>query len=331
MVGNGDALVNDVAPIEAAGQGKLTFLANPAYTEYLYTTGASVVILAADFVAEKALPEQLTQIRVADPRLAMSTLIHLISKAAKPAPGIAATAVVHPTASVGEGVYIGHHCVVEAKAVIGDHSELHAFTYVGTEAKIGSNTMLHPRVTVNSRCVVGSQCIIQSGAVVGADGFGFAPNSANEYQKVQHLGNVVIGDRVEIGACTSIDRATFGSTVIGNGVKLDNLIQIAHNVEIGENTVMAAQCGVAGSTHIGRNCMIGGQVGIVGHLRIANGVKIAAQSGIGSSILEEGKVVQGSPAMHIGDYKRAYVHFRNLAEIADRVTRLELAYQKLSD
>ena len=216
----------------------------------------------------------------------------------------------------------GIRAIVEAGAVIG------ALSYVGSHARIGAKTEIHERVHVGHRCVIGASCTIQPGAILGGDGFGFAPNQNNEYQKVVHLGNVTLEDHVEIGAGTTIDRGSLGNTIIRKGVKLDNLIQVAHNVEIGENTVIAAQTGIAGSTKIGKNCMIGGQVGIIGHITIADEVKIAAQSGIGGSIEQKGTIVQGSPALPIGDFKRSYVHFRRLHEIADEVSALKASSSK---
>ena len=201
--------------------------------------------------------------------------------------------------------------------------------YLGKNVHIGDNSIIHSGVNILINSVVGSNCIIHSGTVIGSDGFGFAPNKDNNYDKVAQIGNVVIGNQVEIGANTTIDRATLGSTIIKKGVKLDNLIQIAHNVEIGENTIIAAQTGIAGSTKIGKNCMIGGQVGIVGHLTIADGVKIAAQSGIGSSITEENSIVQGSPAFNIGDYKRSYVFFRKLPKLYSSINELQKKIEKL--
>lgn len=195
--------------------------------------------------------------------------------------------------------------------------------YIGDNTTIGDNTILFSGVKIYSDCVIGNSCTIHSGVIVGSDGFGFVPNSENNYKKVPQIGNVVIEDFVEIGANTTIDRATLGSTIIKKGVKIDNLIQIAHNVEIGENTVVAAQTGIAGSTKVGSNCMIGGQVGIIGHLTIAKGTKIAAQSGIGQSITKENEIVQGSPAFAIGDYKRSYVMFRKLPELMNKVNALE--------
>lgn len=321
--GSEEAVVTGLSKIEEGKKGTLTFLANPAYTDYIYSTGASIAIVSQDFKAEHAIPTTLTLVRVPDARMAFAKLLEAYSNMTKPSPGIHASAVIDYSASVSPKAYIGPMVVIEAGAKIGDGAQIHAQVYIGTNAKVGNDSIIHSRVSIGHDCVIGSNCMIQPGAIIGGDGFGFAPNSENQYQKVVHVGNVILEDHVEIGANTTIDRATLGSTIIRKGVKLDNLIQIAHNVEIGENTVIAAQTGIAGSTKIGKNCMIGGQVGIVGHLVIADEVKIAAQSGIGSNITEPGTVVQGSPAMPIRDFKKAYVHFRKLDELSDRVNNLE--------
>ena len=227
------------------------------------------------------------------------------------------------SAKVGTDCYVGAFAYIGNNAVIGNNVKIYPQAFVGDNVVIGDNTTLFSGAKVYSECKVGANCTLHTGTVIGADGFGFTPNSENNYKKVPQIGNVVIEDHVEIGANTSVDRATLGSTIIRKGVKLDNLIQIAHNVEIGENTVIAAQTGIAGSTKIGRDCMIGGQVGIVGHITIADKVKIAAQSGIGSSITTVGEIVQGSPAFGIGDFKRTYVVFRKLPELEKRVKELE--------
>lgn len=323
VVGDENALVTDLSKIEEGKPRTLTFLANPAYTEYIYSTAASIAIVSNDFKAEKALPETLTLVKVADARMAFAKLLEAYSGAMKPTAGIHPTAVVSEQAQVDKSAYIGAHVVIEAGAQIGASVEIHPHTIVGTMAKVGEGSILYSKSFVGARCVIGKNCMLQPGAVIGSDGFGFAPNAENQYQKVVHVGNVILEDHVEIGANTTIDRATLGSTIIRKGVKLDNLIQVAHNVEIGENTVIAAQTGIAGSTKIGKNCMIGGQVGIVGHITIADEVKIAAQSGIGKSITEKGQIVQGSPALPIGDYKRSYVYFRKLHTMADDILQLQ--------
>jgi len=325
--GNPDVVVSQLAKIEEGHAGALSFLSNPAYAQYIYTTAASVVIVNNDFVPEQALPKDLTLVRVADARQAFAKLLGAYNQFRMNKTGIDASAAVSNSSKVGKNVYIGPLAVIGDNANIADNVKIHPHVTIGENVKVGENTILYPGVIVYHDCVIGANCILQAGTVIGGDGFGFQPNSDNNYQKVPHIGNVVIEDHVEIGANTTIDRATLGSTIIRKGVKLDNLIQIAHNVEIGENTVIAAQTGVAGSTKIGRNCLIGGQVGIIGHLVIGNGVKIAAQSGVGNNIADE-EIVQGSPAFGIGDYKRSYVMFRKLPELSDKIKELEKQKQK---
>jgi UDP-3-O-[3-hydroxymyristoyl] glucosamine N-acyltransferase len=320
--GSAEASVRDVSKIEEGRPGTLSFLANPLYTEHIYSTGATIVIVAKDFHPERALPTGLTLVRVDDPRLAFSKLLEMYADVTRPKAGVHPTAFVSPTATIHPTAFIGPMAVIGEGVAVGEKSEIHAQVCLGNGAQVGHHTIVYQHVVIADRCSIGNHCMLQPGVVIGSDGFGFAPNSENQFQKVVHVGNVIVEDYVEIGANTTIDRATLGSTRICKGVKLDNLIQIAHNVEIGENTVMAAMCGVAGSTKIGKNCMIGGQVGIVGHLVIADEVKIAAQSGIGHSILEKGAIVQGSPAMPIRDFKKAYVHFRNLHSIVEQLDQV---------
>lgn len=320
--GDASVKVNDLSKIEEGRPGTITFLSNPAYTNYIYTTEASIAIVDGTFKPEKPLPKSLTLIKTKDARMAFTSLIQVYQQYINSRSGVHKSAVIDESVSVHESCYVGPNAVIERGVSLGEGAQIHANSYVGEAVKIGSKTIVHSGCQIGHHCSIGNECTLQPGAVIGGDGFGFAPNQANQYQKVVHIGNVVLEDHVEIGANTSIDRATIGSTVIRKGVKLDNLIQVAHNVEIGENTVIAAQTGIAGSTKIGKNCMIGGQVGIVGHIHIADEVKIAAQSGIGSSIETVGTIVQGSPAIPIGDFKRAYVHFRNLPGIANQVSRM---------
>jgi UDP-3-O-[3-hydroxymyristoyl] glucosamine N-acyltransferase len=323
IVGNPDTKVSRLAKIEEGEVGALTFLANPKYASFIYATKASLAIVGNDFVPEEALPAGLTLIKVADPYSSFALLLDYYNQRKNDKKGIHPSAVIDPSAVLAEEVYVGALVVIGANTKIGKGSKIYAGTTIAEEVTIGSNTTIYQGVKIYDSCRIGDECVIHSGVVIGSDGFGFAPQNSQDYKKVAQIGNVVIGNKVEIGANTTIDRATLGSTRIADGVKLDNLIQIAHNVEIGENTVIAAQTGVAGSTKIGKNCMIGGQVGIVGHITIADEVKIAAQSGIGSSIATPGAIVQGSPAFDIGDYKRAYVGFRKLPDILQRLDKLE--------
>lgn len=323
VVGDKNAEVSGLSKIEEGKENTLSFLANPAYAEYIYSTKASVVIVGKDFIPSKPIPETCTLIKVAEPYASFAKLLDLYNALKHDKKGISRSADVDDSAKVGGNVYIGPMVVVEAGAKIGSNTKIYPQAYIGENVILGENTIVHPGARILSNCEVGSNCVINAGAIIGGDGFGFAPNSENNYQKVAQIGNVIIEDQVEIGANTTIDRATLGHTIIRRGVKIDNLIQIAHNVEIGENTVIASQTGIAGSTKIGRNCMIGGQVGIVGHLNIADGTKIAAQSGIGSNIAKQNSIVQGSPAFLIGDYKRSYVGYRRLPELMKEVQTLK--------
>jgi len=321
--GNSLAEVSGLSKIEEGKAGTLTFLANPKYISHIYSTGASIAIVSNDFVAEQDLPETLTLIRVADAYGSFAKLLEAYSQFKRPRPGIHASAVIDSSAVIGENVHIGAGVVIEPGANIGNNAVIMAQSYVGEHVKIGSFTTIHPGVKIYSDCIIGSNCTLHAGVIIGADGFGFAPQADKQYAKVPQIGNVLIEDRVEIGANTAIDRATLGSTIIREGVKLDNLIQIAHNVEIGKNTVIAALTGIAGSTKIGENVMIGGQVGIGGHLTIANGVKIAAQTGISASVLKEDVVMQGTPAVSTMDFKKSYIIHRRLPQLLDRIERLE--------
>ena len=319
--GDSSVLVSQLSKIEEAQSGSLTFLANPKYLPYIYTTKASLVVVDRDFVAEQ--PIQATLIRVENAYGAFAKLLEVYNQIKRDKKGIEQPSFIDATSTVGSDPYIGAFAYVGKGVKIGNGVKIYPQVYVGDNVVIGDNTTIFAGARIYSDCVIGAHCTIHTGVVIGADGFGFAPNSNNNYQKVAQIGNVIIEDHVEIGANTTIDRATLGSTIIRRGVKLDNLIQVAHNVEIGENTVIAAQTGVAGSTKIGRDCMIGGQVGIVGHITIADGVKIAAQSGVGSSITNKGEIVQGSPAFAIGDYKRSYVVFRKLPEIDQKLRDMQ--------
>ena len=319
--GNKDAVVSSLSKIEEGKQGTLSFLSNPQYTSFIYETKATAVIVNKDFIAEKA--TNTTLIRVDDAYESFRKLLEIYNKLKNNQIGIDSSAFIDKTAKLGENIFIGALTYIGKDVKIGEGTRIHPQCFIGDNVSIGDNCILHAGVRIFNDCIVGNNCTFQANSIIGSDGFGFAPNSDGEYHKVPQIGNVVIEDNVEIGANTTIDRATLGSTVIQNGVKLDNLIQIAHNVEIGENTVIAAQTGIAGSTKIGKNCMIGGQVGIVGHLTIADEVKIAAQSGISSSVKEKGAIIQGSPAFNISDYKRSYVFFKKLPELYKRIQDLE--------
>jgi UDP-3-O-[3-hydroxymyristoyl] glucosamine N-acyltransferase len=312
--------VNMLSKIEEGEKGSLSFLANPKYVPFIYSTKASIVIVNKDFVAEQ--PVNSTLIRVEDAYKSFSKLLEIYNQVLQNKKGIEEQSFISSSAQVGKDVYIGAFAYVGNNVKVGSNAKIYPHVYLGDHVEVGENTIINSGVKIYSQCKIGNNCTIHSGVIIGADGFGFAPNE-KDYKKVPQIGNVIIEDNVEIGANTTIDRATLGSTIIRKGVKLDNLIQVAHNVEIGENTVIAAQTGIAGSTKIGKQCMIGGQVGIIGHINIADYVKIAAQSGVGTSITNQGEIVQGSPAFNISDYKRVYVIFKKLPELENRIRELE--------
>lgn len=322
LEGNPDAVVSQLSKIEEGVAGSLSFLSNPNYTHYIYATDASVVIVDENFVAQQPVKKTCTLIYVEDARVAFAKLLEMYQEAKKNKIGIEQPSFVSKSAVLGKDVFIAAFSYIGENVKIGNNVKLFPNVFVGDNSVIGDNTTLFAGSKIYSESIIGKNCIIHAGVVIGSDGFGFVPNNDSNYKMI-HLGNVVIEDSVEIGANTTIDRATLGSTIIRKGVKMDNLIQIGHNAEIGENTVIVAQTGISGSTKVGKNCMIGGQVGIVGHITIADGVKIAAQSGIGKSITCEGTTVQGSPAFTIGEYKRSYVLFKNFTDINNRIKSLE--------
>ena len=318
--GNPEVEVSKLAKIEEGTPGSLTFLANPKYTSYIYTTEASIAIVNNDFVAEQEVKP--TLIRVEDAYKSFSKLLEYYNQVKLSKSGIEQPCFVSDTASYGEGLYLGAFSYLGDNVRIGDNVKIYPNVYIGDNVTIGDNCVIFAGAKVYSDSVIGNTVYIHSGAIVGADGFGFTPNEKGEYSKVPQTGNVNIEDHVDIGAGTTIDRATLGSTIIRTGVKLDNQIQIAHNVEIGAHTAIAAQTGVAGSTKIGKHCLIGGQVGISGHLTIGDKVRIQAQSGIGRNI-KDGEVLQGSPSFNYADWNRSYVHFKNLPKIVQAVNKLE--------
>jgi UDP-3-O-[3-hydroxymyristoyl] glucosamine N-acyltransferase len=321
--GNPETKVSDLSKIEEGTAGTLSFLANPKYTPFIYNTNASIVVVNNSFVAEKELKPGCTLIRVEDAYGSFAKLLGLYEQIKGEKKGIEQPSYIHPTSTIGENCYVGAFAYIGENVHIGNNVKIYPHVYVGDNAKVGDNCILFSGVKIYNDCIIGNHCTIHASSVVGSDGFGFAPNSENNYAKVPQIGNVVIEDHVEIGSNSSVDRATLGSTIIRKGVKIDNLVQIAHNVEIGENTVIAGQTGVAGSTKIGKNCLIGAQVGIVGHVKIADGVKIAGQSGVASAIEKEGEIVQGSPAFTIGEFKRSYVLFRSLPKLNEKIREIE--------
>jgi UDP-3-O-[3-hydroxymyristoyl] glucosamine N-acyltransferase len=317
--GDPQATVSRLSKIEEGGAGSLSFLANPAYAQHVYGTTASIVIIGKDFPLSA--PVKTTLVRVADAQGAFAKVLEMYDRIKRDKKGVSSQAVISEGASLGADCYIGPLAFIGENARIGANVKVYPQTYVGDNVTIGENTTLYAGVKVYSDCVVGKDCIIHSGTVIGSDGFRFA-TGPGAGKKVPQIGNVVIGDDVEIGANCAIDRATLGSTVLHRGVKFDNLIHIAHNVEVGENTYYAAGGVVAGSTKIGKNCMFSGQVGIIGHLKIADGTIIAAQSGI-SKDTKPGESYMGSPAWEAGKYRKSYIHFRNLEKIVDRIEKLE--------
>lgn len=291
--GDPSVAVNQLAKIEEATQGTLSFLANPKYEPFLYTTNASIVIVNNDQVLAEAV--KATLIRVENAYSSFSVLLEAYNTIKLDKSGIEQPCFIHPSAQIGENVYIGAFAYIGPGVKLGDKSKVYPNTYIGDNVTIGQNTTLFAGVKVYFDCVLGDNVIVHSGAIIGSDGFGFAPNSDGTYNKISQIGNVILEDNVEVGSNTTIDRATMGSTVVHKGAKLDNLLQIAHNVEIGSNTVIAAQTGISGSTKVGDNCVVGGQVGMVGHISIANGSQIMAKSGINKNIVEEGKKWGGIP------------------------------------
>lgn len=320
VVGNADAEVSKLSKIEEGIEGSLTFLANPKYTPYIYSTQATITIVNKSFSPENDI--KTTLIKVDDAYKSFSKLLEYYNLIKLNKIGIEEPVHISSSAVCGENIYIGAFSYVGEYVKIGNNVKIFPGCYIGDNTVIGDNTIIFSGVKIYSETVIGSYCIINSGVIIGADGFGFAPNEIGEYTKVPQIGNVILEDYVDIGATTTIDRATLGSTIIRKGVKLDNQIQIAHNVEIGKNTVIAAQTGIAGSSKIGENCQIGGQVGIAGHVTIGNNVKIQAQSGITRNI-KDNEVLQGSPAFGYSDYNKSYVHFRNLTKIVKDINEIE--------
>jgi len=320
VVGNPHAEVYKLSKIEEGSEGSLTFLANPKYLNYIYTTQATITIVNTTFTPESEITT--TLIKVEDAYKSFSKLLEYYNQVKLMKSGIEQPSVISENVTYGDNLYLGSFCYIGKNVKIGENVKIYPNSFVGDNVTIGDNTILFAGVRIYSETEIGRGCTIHSGAIIGSDGFGFVPNEEGVYSKVPQIGNVIIEDNVDIGSCTTIDRATLGSTIIKKGVKLDNQIQIAHNVVIGENTVIASQTGVAGSTKIGSNCIIGGQVGIVGHITIGNGVRIQAQSGVGKN-LADGETVQGSPALGYSDFNKSYVHFKNLPKIVSDIEALK--------
>jgi len=318
--GNPNEEVHKLSKIEEGEKGSLTFLSNPKYQSYLYTTKASIAIVNKDFVLESKI--KTTLIKVEDAYKAFSKLLEYYNQVKLNKSGIESPNFINDNAKIGKDVYIGALTYIGENVDIGNKVKIYPNVFIGDNVIIQEGTIIFAGAKIYSESQIGKNCTVHSGVIIGSDGFGFVPDENGVYNKIPQIGNVILEDNVDIGSGTTIDRATLGSTIIRKGVKLDNQIQIAHNVEVGENTVIAAQAGIAGSTKIGKSCQIGGQVGIVGHVTIGNNVRIQAQSGIGRS-LKDNEVVQGSPALGYSDYNKSYVHFKNLSKLVSKINELE--------
>jgi UDP-3-O-[3-hydroxymyristoyl] glucosamine N-acyltransferase len=327
--GNPETKLNTIAKIEEGFEGALSFLSNPKYEPYIYTTGSSAVLVRNDFKPSKVI--KATLIRVADPYQSIAVLLSTFDQEQPVKKGIHPTAVIEEGATIGSDVYIGAYAYISENASVGEGCSIYPHVFIGDGARIGKSCILFPGVRIYKRCVVGNNCILHAGVVIGADGFGFAPVVDNNYMKIPQIGNVVIEDDVEIGANSCVDRATMGSTYIRSGVKLDNLVQIGHNAEIGQNTVIAALSGVAGSAKVGKNCMIGGQVGIVGHISVADGCKVGAQAGIIGTVKEENSTLIGFPAIDSKLYMKSFVYFTRLQDLNKKVDELSKLVESLKN
>ena len=327
IIGNPDVEVSDFSKIEEGRPGTLTFLANPKYEAYIYDTKADIVLVNNDFVPSKEI--RATLIKVPNAYVALAMLMNQVDQLQPKKSGIEQAACIANSAVVGDNCYVGNMAYIGAHTVIGRNCRIYPFAYIGENVTIGDDSIVYPHVAIYDHCVIGQKCILHAGAVIGSDGFGFA-QEGEEYRKIPQLGNVVLEDEVEIGANTTVDRAVMGSTIIRKGVKLDNLIQIAHNVEVGENTVIAAQTGVAGSTKVGSNCMLGGQVGLAGHLKIADQVKLGAQAGVHRSIEAPGVYI-GTPVQPVRDFYRNFAYSGHLPEIERKVRQLQKEIEELKN
>lgn len=327
VIGDPETKVTNVAKIEEAKSGTLAFLANPKYNKYLYTTEASIVLINKDFVLEGTVSA--TLIKVKNAYESFAKLLELVDQSRPVKQGISSLAFIEESAKIGDGVYIAPFVYIGENCIIEDNTKLFPHVFIGDNVTVKENSTLNSGVKVYHECVIGENCIIHAGAIIGSDGFGFAPDENNVYRKIPQLGNVVIEDNVEIGSNTTIDRATMGSTYIRKGVKLDNLIQIGHNVQIGKNTVMAAQSGIAGSTKVGKNCQFGGQSAVAPHIQIADGVTVVPQSGVPNTIKKEGSVVMGTPAFNIREFQKSFIVYKQLPDLYKRVKQLENELKKL--
>lgn len=329
VVGNPEVTVSGLAKIEEGTSGTLSFLSNPKYEEYIYKTGASVCIVNTTFIPAKPLPETLTLVKVEDAYACFAKLLEVYNQMRQKQARIEQPSFISEKAQIGEGIYLGAFAYISDGAKIGNNVKIYPNVYVGDNVVIGDDTILHPGVRIYSDCVIGARCILHAGVVIGSDGFGYAPDEKGVFSRVPQIGNVVLEDDVEIGANSTVDCATLGSTILRKGVKIDNLVHLAHNVEIGDHSALAAQVGVAGSAKIGKHVMIGGQAGISGHLHIADGAKIVAQSGIPSSV-KKAETLMGSPGIPIEDFKKSYFGFRKLPFLLQKINELEQKIKTLS-
>lgn len=325
VIGDPSVGVSKLSKIEEGEPGSITFLSNPKYHNYIYSTKASIVIVNKSF--EPLHEVTATMIQVEDSYKAFTRILEYANQIKLMKSGIEQPSVVSEGVTYGSDLYLGSFSYIGKNTKIGNNVKIYPNSFIGDNVEIGDNTILFAGARIYSESVIGKNCVIHSGTIIGSDGFGFAPNQDGSYSKIPQIGNVIIEDNVEIGSCTTVDRATLGSTIIRKGVKLDNQIQIAHNVEVGENTVIASQTGVAGSAKIGKNCIIGGQVGIVGHITIGDNVRIQAQTGVGRSI-KDGESVQGSPAMAYNDFSKSYVYFKKLPVIVKDLEDLKKSINK---
>ena len=326
--GDGNIILHNISKIDKGVPGTLSFLSNPVYTKYIYTTQASVVIVSRDFKPEEKLA--CTLIRVDDPYSALAELLHMFQQFKPVTVGIEQPSYTSSSAKLGEDIYLGAFAYVSDHAMIGNNVRIYPHVFIGENVVIGDNTVLFSGVKIYADCKIGSDCILHAGAVIGADGFGFAPNADGPYSKIAQIGNVIIEDFVEIGANTTVDRATIGSTIIRSGVKLDNLIQIGHNVEIGQNTVIAALTGVAGSSKIGKNCVIAAQVGIAGHISIGDNVKLGGKAGVMTNIPDNSTMI-GAPVQDFKDFMRSMAIFRKLPQLSGDVSDLKKRMTKMEE
>ncbi|RHJ82591.1 UDP-3-O-(3-hydroxymyristoyl)glucosamine N-acyltransferase [Parabacteroides sp. AM08-6] len=323
--GNPEVKVNNFSKIEEGKPGTLTFLANPKYEHYIYNTEASIVLVNNDFVPAE--PIKATLVKVANAYASLAILLNMVEKAKEKKAGIDSTAFIASSAILGEDCYVGNFAYIGTNAKLGKNCRIYPYAYIGDNVTIGDNTILYPHVTIYNGCIVGSNCILHAGSVIGSDGFGFAPEGDN-YKKIPQLGNVIIEDDVEVGANTTIDRAVMDSTIIHRGVKLDNLVQIAHNVEVGENTVMAAQVGIAGSVKIGSHCMLGGQVGLSGHIHVADHVVFGAQCGVISDV-KKPTTLLGAPAINAKAFMRSSAIFNRLPDMYRAMGQMQREIEQL--